>query len=152
TLMWGRAPPVSASSDRGECRGRNLQEETEMIRTAATKSTLLAAAVLSLGAAAVGCNKSTGQQNANHDDLGSASFELRVPGVQLDDIHWSITRGAPPVVVKEGDHHVPQTGPSAAFLVSGFTPGTYAVSLSGNALPNPVNPDPVACAGTGTFT
>lgn len=122
-----------------------------MIRTASRKSTLLAVAVLSMGAATVGCNKSTSNKSQS-DDVGSVRLELRVPGVVVDVIHWSITQGMPPTEVKSGDHNVPQTGPSAAFLVTGLVPGTYQVNLSGNAAPNPTNPDPVACSGTGTFT
>jgi len=121
-----------------------------MIRTASRKSTLLAVAALSMGAATVGCNKSTSKQQQS-GDIGSVRLELRVPGVVVDVIHWAITQGTPPVVVKQGDHNVPQTGPSAAFLVTGLNPGTYQVTLSGNAAPNPTNPDPVSCSGTGTF-
>jgi cysteine-rich repeat protein len=121
-----------------------------MIRTASRKSTLLAVAVLSMGAATVGCNKSSSKQQQS-GDVGSVQLELRVPGVVVDVIHWSITQGTPPTVVKSGDHNVPQTGPSAAFLVTGLNPGTYQVNLSGNAAPNANNPDPVSCAGTGTF-
>ena len=122
-----------------------------MIRIASRKSTLLAVAVLSMGAATVGCNKSTPKQQQS-DDVGSVRLELRVPGVVVDVIHWAITQGTPPTVVKSGDHNVPQTGPSAAFLVTGLAPGAYTVTLSGNAAPNPINPDPVACSGSGNFT
>jgi cysteine-rich repeat protein len=120
-----------------------------MIGTASRK---LAVAVLAMGAATVGCNKSTTNSNQTGGDVGSVQLELRVPGVVVDDIHWAITQGTPPTVVKSGDHHVPQDGPSAAFLVTGLAGGSYAVSLSGNAAPNATNPDPVACSGTGTFT
>jgi cysteine-rich repeat protein len=121
-----------------------------MIRTASRKSTL-AVAVLAMGAAAAGCNKST-TKTQQSGDVGSVQLELRVPGVVVDDIHWAITQGTPPTVVKSGDHHVPQNGPSAAFLVSGLSAGMYTVSLSGNAAPNATNPDPVACSGSGNFT
>ena len=122
-----------------------------MIRTA-SKNSMLAVAVLALSAAAAGCNKSTPNQQHSSDDVGSVQLELRVPGAIVDDIHWAITQGTPPTVVKSGDHHVPQNGPSAAFLVTGLAPGPYQVTLTGNAAPNATNPDPVACSGTGSFT
>jgi cysteine-rich repeat protein len=122
-----------------------------MIRTASSKS-MLAVAVLAMGAAAAGCNKATTNHQQSGGDVGSVQLELRVPGVVVDTIHWAITQGTPPVVVQSGDHQVPQNGPSAAFLVSGLAPGMYTVTLSGNAAPNATNPDPVACMGSGNFT
>jgi cysteine-rich repeat protein len=122
-----------------------------MIRTVSRKSTLVAA-VLAMSAATAGCNKSNSKQQQSSGDVGSVQLELRVPGVVVDVIHWAITQGTPPTTVKSGDHNVPQTGPSAAFLVTGLNPGPYQVTLSGNAAPNATNPDPVACSGTGNFT
>jgi cysteine-rich repeat protein len=122
-----------------------------MIRTASSKS-MLVATVLAMGAAATGCNKSSSKQQQSSGDVGSVQLELRVPGVVVDVIHWAITKGTPPTPVKMGDHNVPQTGPSAAFLVTGLDAGMYTVTLSGNAAPNPNNPDPVTCSGFGNFT
>jgi cysteine-rich repeat protein len=111
---------------------------------------LRARAMMLLAVLAAGCHRSPDARRPS-DGVGSVQLELRVPGAVVDVIHWAITKGTAPNPIKMGDHNVPQTGPSVAFLVTGLDAGMYTVTLSGDAAPNPNNPDPVTCSGSGNF-
>jgi hypothetical protein len=116
-----------------------------MIRTAASKAVLLAAAVLFTGATTVSCSK----KSNSSDSVGSVGMAVVLsPGVTVNSVSYAITGGVPPLTAPiSGTINVTGTSATVSLLVSGIPAGTgYLLNL------NATSTDMLTtCAGMATF-
>jgi hypothetical protein len=113
-----------------------------MIRKAASKFLILAAATLASGAIAVNCSK-----KADKDDVGSVGLALVLPGGGIvNSVSYTISGNGITPIMGTIDVSAPGTTTATA-LVSGLPEGMYTVSMSAMG----TNPDQT-CAGTAPFT
>ena len=112
-----------------------------MIRTAARKTLLLAAATLSLGALAVNCSHNNSP--SSNSDLGSVGLAISLPGgATVSTVHYSV-RNSSGTEVRFGDIATTDPGATVSVVIGGVPAGTgYTVILTATAS------DGSSCAGT----
>lgn len=112
-----------------------------MIRTAARKTLLLAAATLSVGALAVNCSHNNNPSSSS--DLGSVGLAISLPGgATVSSVHYSV-KNSSGTEVRFGDIATTDPGATVSVVIGGVPAGMgYTAILTATAS------DGTSCAGT----
>jgi hypothetical protein len=112
-----------------------------MIRKAASKIMILAAATLASGAIAINCSK-----KADSEDVGSVGLALTLPGGGIiNTVNYTISGNGITPIMGMIDVSAPGTTQATA-LVSGLLPGMYNVAMTATSS------DMQSCTGMAPFT